>query len=62
MSCRLDSRRSAAPPERNVRARVTPASPLEPDVERPRRIESDDTRPTSIAADPCGEALLDGDA
>jgi hypothetical protein len=50
-------------------ARVAPASPLEPAVERPRRTDahieysaSGDTRRTSTASDPCGEALLDGDA
>lgn len=69
MSCRVQVRRSAEQPERRVSAPVAPASPLEPDVERPRRIDAyidyfagGDTRRTSTASDPCGEALLDGDA
>jgi hypothetical protein len=68
MTCRIDSRRGAAPPERTVRARVTPASPLEPAVDRPRRIDnyidyfaSGYRHRISIASDPCGEAQLGGD-
>ena len=69
MSCRVQARRSAEQPERRVSAPVAPASPLEPDVERPRRTDADidhsasgDPRGTSTASDPCGEALLDGNA
>ncbi len=49
MTCRVNSRRSAALSERSVRVPVEPARQLEPTVERPP------------AADPCGEDLLDED-
>jgi hypothetical protein len=69
MTCRIDSRRGAAPPERTVRARVAPAGPLEPAVERPKRIDayidyfaSGYRRRAGIASDPRGEARLGGDA
>jgi hypothetical protein len=59
MSCRIQVRRSAAQPERPVSAPVAPASPLEPDVEHPKHI---DAYIDYFGSDPCGEALLDGDA
>jgi hypothetical protein len=68
MSCRVQVRGSFEQPERPVIARRAPTGPLEPAVERPRRIDayidyfgSDDTRRTRIASDPGGEALMDGD-
>lgn len=68
MTCRIQARRSPEQPEPRVSPRVPPAGPREPAGERPRRIDADpddcaggDTRGTSIASDPCGEAVLDGD-
>jgi hypothetical protein len=58
MTCRIDSRRSTAAPEQSARAGVTPARPLEPAIERPKRI---DAYIDYFGADPCGETLLDGD-
>jgi hypothetical protein len=64
----MDSRRSTAPTERNVRARGALAASLEADAERPRRVDSyidyfgsGEPRRASISSDPCGESLLDGD-
>jgi hypothetical protein len=70
MSCRTQVRHSAEQPERPASAHVSPAGPLEPAVEHPRRIDAyidyfgtGDTRRTGITSDPdlCGEVLLDGD-
>jgi hypothetical protein len=68
MASRMDSRRSTAPTERNVRARGMLATSLEADVERPRRVDayidyfgSGEARRPSISSGPRGESLLDGD-
>ena len=68
MSRRIHVRHSPEQPQRPVRARLVPASLLEPAVERPRRIDTyidyfgaADTRRTRIASAPGGETLLDGD-
>jgi hypothetical protein len=68
MASRIDSGRSAAPPERSMRARGALAIPLEADVERPRHVDSyidyfgsGEARRASISSDPCGESLLDGE-
>lgn len=58
MTCRIQVRRSAEEPERRVSAPVAPAGPLEPAVERPKRI---DAYIDYFGSDPCGEALLDED-
>jgi hypothetical protein len=59
MTCRIDSRRGTASPERSAPAQVAPARPLEPAIEGPKRI---DAYIDYFGSDPCGETLLDGDA
>ena len=65
MAYRVDSRHSTEQSGRRASAR----RPLEPVVDRPRRIDScidyfgtGNARSLSHSSDACGESLLDGDA